>query len=209
MAEFTDLVRRLLDEGSVRLRQPPLLHPDEHEPVLELLSGHFRRHQFDVMGDPIPFAPAVSLRAVELLTWSCWFLLNRSEPAHEIERRLPTLAPARSAAEHLSADLIFRFLPQVHRRARAGNPTDPLTVRLGETLRRWPLSGVLADLDDPPLVPIDFDHPGLRLLYAERLAERSCSAQTVWMPEGPTFEYVELVFSERKLPLLLPERIPT
>jgi hypothetical protein len=160
-----------------------------------------------VAGDLIPFSPTVGLRAVELLAWSCWFLLNRAEPAHEIDRRLPVLTPARSASEHLSADLLFRFLPQVHRRARAANPRDPLTLRLEDTLRRWPLSGVLAELDDPPLVEIDFSgHPGLLLLYAERLADHP---RPSWLPDGPARQYVDLVFAERKLPALVTERIPT
>jgi AcrR family transcriptional regulator len=204
MAAFTDLVRRLLDEGSVRLREPPLLRPAEHEPVLEVLSSRFLQHRLDVAGEPISFAPTVALRAAELLAWSCWFLLNRTAPAEEVEHRLAALPSPRSAADHLSADLLLRFLPQVHRRARAANPKDPLTVRLEDTLRRWPLSGVLADLDEPPLAAIDFDHPGLRLLYAERLADRPRPA---WLPEGPTYEYVELVFSERKLTMPPAERV--
>jgi hypothetical protein len=171
-----------------------------------VLSDHFQEHRLDVAGEAIDFSPTVCLRAAEFLAWSCWFLLNRGAAAAEVARRLSDLPPGRSPAEHLSADLLLRFGPQVHRRSRAANPQDPLSVRLEETLRRWPLSGVLADIDAVPLTPLEFGHPGLHLLYAERLAGRPRPA---WVPEGTGLEHVELVFSERKLPMLTPERSPT
>jgi hypothetical protein len=40
-------------------------------------------------------------------------------------------------------------------------------------------------------------HPGLLLLYAERLALRPRPA---WALHGPAREYVELVFSEKGMP---------
>jgi hypothetical protein len=203
MAAFVDLVRSLL-EGSVRLREPPLLRADEHE-VVGLLGTAFDDHRLDVAGPPLPFAADCALRAAEFLAWSCWFLLHRGGEAAEVERCLADLPAPRSAAEHLSADLLFRFLPQVHRRARAVDPEDPLTRRLEDTLRRWPLSGVLADLDNPPHGPVELDgHRGLLLLYAERLVERPRPA---WMPASPLGRQVaELVFAERGLPLPAPER---
>jgi hypothetical protein len=197
MAAFTDLVRRLLDEGGICLREPPRLDPGERDAVLALLASAFEDHRLDAAGPAIPFAPECALRAVEFLAWSCWFLLHRGEPPEAVERSLPILPPPRAAAEHLSADLLFRFLPQVHRRARAVNPQDPLALRLEETLRRWPLSGVLADIDAPPLGDVELaGHPGLLLLYAERLAGRPRPA---WAAEGAVREYVELVFAERGL----------
>ena len=167
MANFIELVRRLLDEGSVRLREPPVRRPAEREPVLALLSRAFEEYRLGIAGPPVVFAPTCALHAVDHLAWACWFLLHRGDPAAEMERCLPRVAVPRSASEHLSTDLVFRFLAQVHRRARAVNPQDPLTLRLEETLRSCPLSGVLADLDDLPLVEIDLDgHRGLMLLFA-------------------------------------------
>ena len=204
MAAFTDLVRQLLDEGSIRLREPPRLPPGERDSVLALLAAAFEDHRLDVAGPPIPFSPDRALQAVELLAWSCWFLLHRGEPTQAVERGLPIPPPPRSASEHLSADLAFRFLPQVHRRARAVNPQDALTLRLEEVLRRWPLSGVLADLDAPPLIDVELDgHRGLLLLYAERLADRP---RPSWAPEGPVRDFVELVFAERGVPVPTPTR---
>jgi hypothetical protein len=74
------------------------------------------------------------------------------------------------------------------------NPQDVLTTRLGELLRSWPLSGVLASIDDPPLTPIDFGgHHGLSLLYAERLA---ANPRPTWVVDGLVGEFIELVAHE-------------
>jgi len=57
-------------------------------------------------------------------------------------------------------------------------------------------SGVLADLDGTPATPPEFGgHPGLQLLYAERLAE---TGRAGWVPAtGPAREWVERVYQER------------
>jgi hypothetical protein len=205
MAAFTNLVRRLLEASSVRLIEPPTLPSPERGAVLNLLESAFEEHALDVAGPRIPFHAPTALATVEFFAWSCWFLLHRKESSGEMERCLSVLPAPRSASEHLSADLVFRFLPQIHRRARAVNPQDLLTVRLEDTLRRCPLSGVLADLLEPPAREVELaGHPGLLLLYAERLAERPRPA---WFPGAAGREYVELVFTERGLPLPCGERI--
>jgi hypothetical protein len=64
---------------------------------------------------------------------------------------------------------------------------------LGDLLRRWPLSGALSDVDGAPIGPTDFDgHPGLLLLYAERLDGHDRPA---WRPgpSSPAYDYWELV----------------
>ena len=70
----------------------------------------------------------------------------------------------------------------VHRRARALDPADALVGLLERVLRQWPLSGVLAGLDEGPTSPLDFGgHEGLMLLYAERLARGPSPS---WRPSG-------------------------
>src|SRR5207247_4672134 len=91
----------------------------------------------------------------------------------EVESGLPLFAPGPDAADHATADVVLRFVAGVHRRARAVEPAGALSVRLEELLRRWPLSGVLAEIDAAPLTPVEFGgHPGLLLQYAERFAAR-------------------------------------
>jgi hypothetical protein len=150
-------------------------------------------YRLSVAGPPIDFDDKTALAASELVQQACWFLVSRDQPAEQLAKRLTLPGPPRSPAQHLSADLVLRFLPQVQRRAHALDPADPLALLLATVLRQWPLTGVLADVDEGPLTGLDFGHPGLLLLYAERLARKEKPA---WVPDGPGLEYVELVWRE-------------
>jgi hypothetical protein len=198
MPAFASFVRTLLEEGRAHLSEPPRLDPSGREAVLAPLRAAFRDHVLDIAGPPLAFVPAVALRSIEWAAWACWFLVHRGEPASVVEERLPVFSPGADPAEHATADVVLRLLPQIHRRARAASPRDPLTLRLEELLRGWPLSGVLADIDEPPLMTVELGgHPGLLLLYAERLARKP---RPGWRVEGPARDWIDLVFSERGLP---------
>jgi hypothetical protein len=202
MSPFADFLRELLDEGTARLRQRPVVAAPDREAAGKVLAAAYADYRLDVAGPPGeqsigPFEPKTAIDAAELVWRACWFLLDHSDPPQELERDL-ALPPPTTPAQHLSADLVLRFLPQVYRRARGVAAADVLTGLLGRVLRQWPLTGVLADLSEAPLTPVEtLDHPGLQLLYAERLAE---NPRPVWVPSGgPAFEMVELVFAERGL----------
>src|SRR5262245_31566071 len=196
MPAFVSFVQRLLTEGRVVLSEPPAApDADELQEAATLLRQAFDAHALDVAGPPPDFDADAACRAAEQVWLACWFLLSRGEEEDEVARRLPEPTAPTTPAQHLSADVALRFLPQVLHRARALAAGDVLTAWLTRLLRTWPLSGVLADIDEGPLTPTDFGHDGLRLLYAERLAERPRPA---WLPtDGPTREAVELAFAER------------
>jgi hypothetical protein len=197
MASFVEFLERLLTEGTVVLRARPHVEASERRTAERLLAAAYQTHRLDVAGPPIDFDAPAALAATEQLWFACWFLLHRGDPPDEIEKCLSPLPPPQSAAQHLSTDLVLRFAPQLQRRARSADPADVLTRRLEQLLRGHPLSGVLADIEEGPLTPLEFaDHLGLQLLYAERLADKPRPA---WVPQGSAFAYVEMVFAERGL----------
>jgi hypothetical protein len=194
MSALAAFLQDILYEGRARLRDRPERSTQRDPEALAVLRQAFADHRLDVAGPLLELDEAVALGAAEFIRQAAWFLVSRDEPPEELDQPLGLPGPPRSATQHLSADLVLRLLPAIHRRARALDPTDRLTIRLAEVLRRWPLSGVLADVEEGPLTPLDFDdHPGLLLLYAERLAQHPKPA---WMPEGLGREYVELVWRE-------------
>jgi hypothetical protein len=192
MATLGDFLQGLFEEGRIVLKGRPVPSEADRPSAVARLEAAFAVHRLDVAGPPIPFDPASALAAAELVRQAGWFLVNRSEPVETMERRLVPPRPPRAASEHLSADLTFRFLPQIQRRARSISPGDLLSTFLADVLRAWPLSGVLSDIEDGPEDVGDLGgHPGLWMLYAERLAR---DEKPAWMPRGAARGHVELVF---------------
>jgi hypothetical protein len=137
----------------------------------EVLRRAFARHAEDVAGPAIPLHLPTAQAAAEYLAAACWALGEGGiRPACELP------GEPNSPSEHLSADLCLRLLPGLLRR----QPGSELAEHIAATLARWPLSGVLAELPGPP-AKLEFAHPGLEMLYAERL---SVGASAGWVPVG-------------------------
>ena len=198
MPAFVSFVQRLLSEGRVVLSEPPAApDADERREAATLLRQAFDAHALDVAGPPPDFDADAACRAAEMAWLACWFLLSRGEEEDEVARRLPEPTAPTTPAQHLSADVVLRYLPQVYPRARAFAPDDVLTNLLATALRQAPFSGLLADVAEGPLGPLDFGgHFGLQLLYAERLAAHEKPA---WVPpEGRTRELLDWVRADRR-----------
>jgi hypothetical protein len=190
MDSFEDFLRELLFEGRAVFRRKPGEGEAEAGP-LRVLEKAFERARREIAGPRIPFDPQVSLAAAKIARRACWALVNRQQRPEDLVRSLRMPGAPTMASQHFSADLTLRFLPQIHQRARSIDPADVLVRAIADLLRNWPLSGVLADLEDGPETPIELgNHPGLLLLYAERFAEHPREA---WKPVGRAAEYVELV----------------
>ncbi len=188
-----DLVmRQLFEEGSIVFSAvPEVPEGSARDGAREVLRDAYERYRLDIAGPPLDLEADLALQAAVYLVRACWFLVSYKEPGAEVERQLILPGPPRTPAQHLSADLLLRYLPAVHRRARARDRADLLTRCLERTLREWPLSGVLSDLTEAPVTALDFGgHSGLQLLYAERLAKNKRPA---WVPDGRTGEYCDLV----------------
>jgi MoxR-vWA-beta-propeller ternary system domain bpX4 len=193
MATLGDFLRTLFGEGRIVLKGRPEPVEADRGSALRVLEAAFDVHRLDVAGPSIAFDAPSALAAAELVRRSSWFLVNRSESVREMERALAMPRSPITASEHLSADLSFRFLPQVYRRARSIAPDDRLASFLADLLRAWPLSGVLSDLAEGPKDVGDLGgHAGLWMLYAERLAR---DEKPAWMPRGAPRGHVELVFA--------------
>jgi hypothetical protein len=203
MSTLADFLQRVFDDGEAVLSGP--VSRDADAAARSVLASAFAHHALDVAGPPIAFDPPAAVAAARLLAAACWQLVAPDDDA-------PALPPpgepegsplAGRPAAHLSADVTLRFLPVVHRRARLRACDDPLAAAVADLLRRWPLSGVLADLPGSPAGDPDFGgHPGLQLLYAERLLAHE---KPLWLPKSaPARERVELVYRGRGRPVPRP-----
>src|SRR5207244_1425874 len=123
-------------------------------------------------GPPVTLHVPTAQAAARFLANAAWFLGHFNETDAELRSALAFPEKPCSPGQHLSADLLFRYLPTILKRARALGAGDRLAPLLTEVLPYWPVSGVLADIAEVPAADLAFaGHPGLQLLYAERLAE--------------------------------------
>jgi hypothetical protein len=190
MSRFRDWLARVLADGDSVQAGPPELPAAERAAVTADLRAAYDRHALDVAGPPVAFDAETAVGAAVVLARACWQLVGGDPTPLDVGA-----APA-SASAHLSADVTLRFLPVVLRRARTRAAEDEPAAAVERLLRAWPLSGVLADLDGEPSTPPDLDdHPGLQLLYAERLV---VTARAGWVPRaGSARARAERVFAER------------
>lgn len=192
---FSSWLSRVLSEGISDQAAAPAFTASDDEQALASLRTAFDRCALDVAGPELAFQPLIGLPAAKFLANASWAYV-----AHAEEVELAWKVEPQTPSDHLSADVVWRFLPTLLRRAKLRNAESPLVQSLKTVLCRWPLSGVLADLEEAPTGELDFgDHRGLRMLYAERLVR---FPRAKWVPtEEEGREWVEAVFLQQNKPL--------
>ncbi len=206
MSDFSypDWLRHLLDHGEAVFKLPPVLPKSTSEESAILQNAHCT-YSLQLAGPMVPFSANIASLAGRVVLEASWAFLNPSPDHYNNLTALQSFRKLRptSPGDHLSADLVLRFLVTVYRRALLRDSESALTTDLREIFLDWPLTGLLADLEEPPHRDLNFyEHPGLQLLYAERFVR---NARANWMPRvGTIRERVELVFQGlgRELPLL-------
>lgn len=195
MATLHEFLARLFKTGEIAFDRRPAPSQERNAYDIRLLETEFEKYALSVPGEVIRFDAQAALAAAELVRQAAWFLVSRDEPDIEVARHVEMRLSPRTPSQHLSADLLLRFAPQLLNRARAIAPSDILARQLESNLRRWPLSGVSAAIVEAPVTPPVFGHDGLMLLYAERLADHDKPA---WIPTGAGLELLQRVRVERK-----------
>jgi hypothetical protein len=192
MPALANFLERLLHDGQAILRARPIATPKDTVAALRVLREAYATYSLTIAGPAPAFDADTALAAGECVRQASWFLLHRGDPYEDLEKDVVLAGSPTTPSTHLSADLSLRFLPGIFQRAKSLYPDDPLPVRLADILRRWPLSGVLADLPEGPSEPLNLGgHKGLMLLCAERLARHEKPA---WLPAGEALAHVELVY---------------
>ena len=159
----------LFHEGRVRVGPPQPGMPDQDADAGDWLIEFERQYRLELPGDPPPLAMPGALWAASSFYRACQFLVFRDVDAEAVQRELQVGPPADDAATHYSVDLTFRFLPDLHRQARAASEGDVLVRKLVDWANRWPLSSVGMTGVLPGGIDGLIEHPCLRRLYTDRI----------------------------------------
>ena len=174
MATLGDFLLTLFEEGRIVLKGRPEPSEADRPAALRVLEAAFDLHRLDIAGPPISFDARSALAAADLVRRAGWFLVNRSE---SVRGDGAVVADATPSNHGERAPLGRRLVPVPPTGLPAG-PIGRAWGLAGEFPGRlapsaWPLSGVLSDLEEGPKDVGDLGgHPGLWMLYAERLAGR-------------------------------------
>lgn len=171
LAQF---ISALLSSGQIRVPCPET--PFTADDWMETRNILCERSERVALGYPGP-APAVDWPVCEwaLLQFyrASQALVYRDIDAETLRDNLRNpCPPAPLESKHYSVDLIFIFLPELAKLARATSPTDPLLEILQEWSSAWPLSSVGMKIQQ------QVDHtafqtaPSLWQYYLERIQSR-------------------------------------
>jgi hypothetical protein len=165
---LTDFLARLSESGTAVVLPETQLVPGEgwDEIVREWDTVQRAELAYEAPDLSLPAAEWAALR----LYRGCQALVCREMPPADLQRYLAHPCPEpRTPSVDYSADLLFRFLPDLFAVVRRVEPHDPLVAELRLLARAWPLSSVgienLGEVDPSPVLT----HPALRQLYVDRI----------------------------------------
>lgn len=163
----------LYDHGRVRIKDaaPPSAQDlEDAETFLLTVECELR---LDLAGQAPSALPDVVRWSLLAFYRACQFFVFRDASPRDVQTELAKRCPQPPSPQtHYSADLAFRFLPDLVRLTRAASPDDPLTAAVIQLAGNWPLSSVgLAGLEGIEIGSF-FDDPCLRQLYLDRILER-------------------------------------
>ncbi|WP_354580336.1 hypothetical protein [Hymenobacter sp. UYP22] len=167
LAEF---IEEIWTAGTCTVSPAPM--PVEEENELAALAWLQRCYAEDIRHQPAPmpaFEAAAALWAARFLYRAVQLTVLRELDDTAVRVWLQEFPGLGTPEAQYSADLLLRHLPDLLRLCQGLAPADALVLHLQATLVRWPLSAVGAKLPDLPDPAPVLGHPGLRLLYADRL----------------------------------------
>lgn len=178
--DFGLFLDRLFREGSIAFDRAPEPVAEPSWNVEQILRSAFETHRLSIAGPPITFDRDSARCAANFLRHACWGLVRQEEIEIDAIDRPRASNQSHRPEAHLSIDLTYRYLPIVYRRSAAIGRYEVLRRQIALELRKWPFSGVLANLLEAPLGSLDFGgHQGLAIAYAERFIEHHNDA---WRP---------------------------
>ena len=172
-------VRDLLDAGRIGLDPPAPESSQDAQAAAGAILELDRRARLELAHTVPALVLPVATWALGILRRGCLYLAYREVGAEEVARGLGVPCPGSERQPEVesvapavlySADLGFRWLPDLIRLARGVSDGDPLVEGLRALAAAWPLSSVgVADTAPTELPEALRSNPCLRALYVDRI----------------------------------------
>ena len=169
---LTDFLRGLLEAGKVTVAgQLFSFSQEDLRASMALLRQHYDEDTPEMHFTAPEFLPEAALWAARYLYTTIQLTVLRDLDEVAIKQHLTNFPGPVTPAAVYSADLTFRYLPDLLSLAKGLAPGDLLVSHLRETLRQWPFSSVgtvMTDAVDPRML---LGHPSLRQAYVDRIVQ--------------------------------------
>ncbi len=164
-------VEELLDEGSATVAPfdvgaAPILDAAGREIIAEREA----MHRLDLAGDVPAFDATAAEWALIQFYRFAQLLLSRDTAQEAITAVVGArFGEVMTPSIIYAADLFFRLVPDLFRRAREAAPDDPFVAALEQWASEWPLSSVRIPLQRPPDCDVVAGSAALWRLYVDRV----------------------------------------
>ena len=172
---FPTFLESLFDDGRVLVSRIGPISDAELRDSAEVLARFERDWRDGMPGNAPRYHPEAALWAAVLVYRAAQFSVFREVEAKEIERELSVRCPvSMETGTQYSADLTFRFLPELTKLARSAAAEDPLVRALECLGAEWPLSSVgMTGIEvEPKAIDVTVAAPSLLRLYVDRILQK-------------------------------------
>lgn len=167
---LTEFITGLLEQGSVTVAGEPLQFAEEDKQgAMAALKNYYNDDSLEMPYTAPEFDEEAALWAAEYLYSAIQLTMLRDLGDDAVQTMLKDLEKPITAEAIYSADLMFRYLPDLLELAKGLAPGDALVKRIKDTLHRWPFSSVGIELTEEADHKVIFDHPSLRSAYIDRI----------------------------------------
>jgi MoxR-vWA-beta-propeller ternary system domain bpX4 len=167
---LSEFITDLLTEGRVEVTgMPGPISSEDMDETRLLLEQLYQDECTHLAGTAPPFDAAAAVWAAIYLYNSIHYIVWRDIGEEEMKAGLQPWSGQYNPSSAWSADLILRHLPRLTELAKGLSPGDILVSELRSTAAQWPLSSPGVELDETCEQRPVPDHPGLRLLYLDRI----------------------------------------
>jgi hypothetical protein len=164
---------RLLSEGHAAVESPEDIPSEDQVSTAHILAEFEQIWRLGMPGEAPEFQSEVAVWAARQFYRACQYVLFRNEDNFDFQPLACETELQKLPSAHYSADLTFRFLPDVIKQVRITASEDPLLSDLLCWAHSWPLSsvgveGVDLNQQQSALEAIS-RNPSLLRMYADRI----------------------------------------
>lgn len=170
---YLHFLRQLLESGRVVIESSELASKSAISESESWLADFENQWRTQIAGEAPSFDVNIASWAGQNFYRACQLLMYRNLPEEDRSVGFPKAEfETGIPRSHYNVDVVFRFLPDLCKFAKAIERSDPLSQRIADWCVQWPLSSIgVANLDEMPIVDIEgfVENPSLMQLYVDRI----------------------------------------